>query len=106
MPTSVSRQWARSSLQIHSLQEVNDFVTTATNNILFDATSKRVTALLDYDFACISHPSYEFLRSFDGHGGQFRGWSGEADSEQDALRNAKLHGFPSPLPKSTKDGVD
>ncbi|KFX97972.1 hypothetical protein V490_02512 [Pseudogymnoascus sp. VKM F-3557] len=47
-----------------------------TNNILFDATSNRITALIDYDFACISHPSYEFLRSYDGAGGQSRGRPG------------------------------
>lgn len=51
------------------------------------------------------HPSYEFLRSFDGAGGQFRGWFGDEASEQAALREAKLHGFPSPLPPTTKDGV-
>lgn len=78
----------------------------ATNNILYEPTSMRITALLDYDFSCISHPSYEFLRSFDGYAGQFRGWSGDGDSEQLALHEAKLHGFPSPLPVSTKDGVN
>lgn len=40
-------------------------------NILFDEASGRITALIDYDFSWISHPSYEFLRSFDGLGGQF-----------------------------------
>ncbi|KAL4908172.1 hypothetical protein BDW74DRAFT_97962 [Aspergillus multicolor] len=75
------------------------------NNILYDTSTKRITALIDYDFAYILHPSYEFLRSFDGAGGQFRGWSGDEDSEQSALRDAKLNGFPSPLPESTKDGV-
>ncbi|KFY49725.1 hypothetical protein V495_00484 [Pseudogymnoascus sp. VKM F-4514 (FW-929)] len=69
----------------------------ATNNILFDATSNRVTALIDYDFACISHPLYEFLRSFDGAGGQFKGWSSDEASDAMALRDAKLHGFPLPL---------
>ena len=75
--------------------------------MLYDATTQCITALLDYDFACVSHPSYEFLRSFDGHGGQLRGWSGEECSEQLALRDAKLHGFPSPLPQSSEseDGV-
>jgi hypothetical protein len=66
----------------------------------------RITALLDYDFSCISHPSYEFLRSFDGYAGQFRGWSGDDDSEQLALHKAKLRGFPSPLPVSTEKGVN
>ncbi|OBT60802.1 hypothetical protein VE03_09897 [Pseudogymnoascus sp. 23342-1-I1] len=77
----------------------------AANKILFDGTSNRITALIDYDFACISHPSYEFLRSFDRAGSQFRGWSSDEASEAMALRNAKLHGFPSPLPPTTVDGV-
>ncbi|KAI0550663.1 hypothetical protein F4679DRAFT_594575 [Xylaria curta] len=77
-----------------------------TNNLLFDPSTHRITALLDYDFACIMHRSYEFLRSFDGAGGQFRGWSGDEASEQAALRNAKLNGFPSPLPPSTGDGIN
>ncbi|KAF4634752.1 hypothetical protein G7Y89_g3359 [Cudoniella acicularis] len=75
------------------------------NNLLFDAISGRITALIDYDFACVSHPSYEFLRSFDGAGGQFRGWSSGEASEDMTVREAKLHGFPSPLPPATKDGV-
>ncbi|CAJ2508321.1 Uu.00g133470.m01.CDS01 [Anthostomella pinea] len=77
-----------------------------TNNLLFDSSTQRITALLDYDFTCIMHPSYEFLRSFDGAGGQFRGWSADEAGEQAVLRNAKLHGFPSPLPQPTNDGVD
>jgi hypothetical protein len=77
----------------------------APNNLLYDASTRRITALLDYDFACILHPSYEFLRSFTGTGGQFQGWSDIESSEQSALRDAKLHGFPSPLPEDTKDGV-
>ncbi|KFY73301.1 hypothetical protein V499_06594 [Pseudogymnoascus sp. VKM F-103] len=75
------------------------------NIILFDPKSNRITALIDYDFACMSHPSYEFLRSFDGAGGQFRGWSTDEANDGMALRHAKLHGFPSPLPPTTKDGV-
>lgn len=51
------------------------------------------------------HPSYEFLRSFSGAGGQFQGWFDVESSEQTALRDAKLHGFPSPLPQGTQDGV-
>ncbi|KAH9891373.1 phosphotransferase enzyme family-domain-containing protein [Xylariomycetidae sp. FL2044] len=76
------------------------------NNLLFDPSTQRLTGLIDYDFACILHPSYEFLRSFDGAGGRFQGWSGDEAGEQTALRKAKLHGFPSPLPPSTEDGVD
>ncbi|KFY00530.1 hypothetical protein O988_03270 [Pseudogymnoascus sp. VKM F-3808] len=76
-----------------------------TNNIRFDATSNRITALIDYDFACISHPSYEFLRSSDGAGGQSRGRPGDEAKDAMALRDAKLHGFPSPLPPIMKDGL-
>jgi hypothetical protein len=77
----------------------------ATNNLLFDPDSGRITALLDYDFASILHPMYEFLRSFDGAGGQFQGWSGDESSEDMALRNAKLNGFPTPLPATKEDGI-
>lgn len=65
--------------------------------------SGRITALLDYDFATVSHPAYEFLCSFGGEGYQFPGWMVDEESEMAALRNTKLHGFPSPLPE-TKDG--
>lgn len=82
-----------------------DLYRAAPNNLLYDATSQRITALIDYDFACILHPSYEFSRSFSGAGGQFQGWSDVESSEQTALRDAKLHGFPSPLPQGTKDRV-
>jgi hypothetical protein len=51
------------------------------------------------------HPSYEFLRSFSGAGGQFQGWSDIESTEQTALRDAKLHAFPSPLPQGTTDGI-
>ena len=74
--------------------------------MLYDPKSFRVTALLDFDFASISHPSYEFLRSFDSNGPQILGLSGEEDAEELQLRDAKLHGFPSPLPTSSKGGVD
>ncbi|RDL37149.1 Uncharacterized protein BP5553_04582 [Venustampulla echinocandica] len=77
-----------------------------TNNMLYDPKSQRITALLDYDFACISHPSYEFFRSFNGCGGQFGGWPGDEDNDLLALQDYKLHGFPSPLPLSSNtDGV-
>jgi len=59
--------------------------------------------LIDYDFATILHPSYEFLRSFSGAGGQFRGWYVDEEGDEAALRNAKLHGFPSPLPSTKAD---
>jgi hypothetical protein len=72
---------------------------------LFDPDSGRITGLIDYDFATVLHPSYEFLRSFDRAGGQFRGWDVDEESEEAALRHAKLHGFPSPLPAAKPDGL-
>lgn len=68
----------------------------------------RITGLLDYDFACILHPAYEFFRSFGSNGGQFLGWSGDTtpqEKEARALQNAKLTGqFPSPLPVPVASG--
>jgi thiamine kinase-like enzyme len=77
-----------------------------TNNMLFDVESQRITALLDYDFSCISHPSLEFFRSMHDFGGQFQGWSGDEDNEQLSVREAMLRGFPSQLPQSSERGVD
>ncbi|KAK0637153.1 kinase-like domain-containing protein [Bombardia bombarda] len=74
------------------------------SNILIDADSAQITGLIDYDFACILHPSYEFLRSFSNLGGQFRGWTSDEKGEEAILRDAKLKGkFPSPLPPTIKD---
>lgn len=74
----------------------------ATRNLLYDPTTGRITAVLDYDFASVQHPAYEFFRSFARNGGQLFGWSGDATPEQreaNALRAAKLSGqFPDPLP--------
>src|SRR5687767_8644761 len=72
------------------------------SNLLFDPDLGRITGLIDYDFATILHPSYEFLRSFNA-GGQFRGWYVDEESDEAALREAKLHGFPSPLPPTKAD---
>ncbi|KAL8351109.1 hypothetical protein RB601_000767 [Gaeumannomyces tritici] len=77
-----------------------------TNNILVDPTSGRLTALVDYDFSTILHPSFEFFRSFNGDMGQLQGWSGDVTNESSAmikakmaLREGKLTGtFPNDLP--------
>ncbi|KAJ5784113.1 uncharacterized protein N7518_009790 [Penicillium psychrosexuale] len=68
------------------------------NNLLFDISSGRITGLIDYDFSCVLHPSHEFLCSFGGVGGKFGGWPGIEAREERALKEAKLHGFPDPLP--------
>ncbi|KAH9211854.1 hypothetical protein DL95DRAFT_437065 [Leptodontidium sp. 2 PMI_412] len=79
-----------------------NFSNTTPDNLLYDPTTGRITAFLDYYFASILHPAYEFFRSFGSNGGQFLGWSGDTtlqEIEAEALRNAKLTGqFPSPLP--------
>lgn len=76
----------------------------APNNLLIDPKSQRITALLDYDFSCILHPSWEFFRSFGGAGGSLQVFPGGDSAEQVALRDAKLYGFPSPLPQGSSDG--
>ncbi|KAJ6037280.1 hypothetical protein N7540_001559 [Penicillium herquei] len=59
------------------------------SNLLFDPVSGCITGLIDYDFS--------------GLGGQFCGWTGIEGREQMALKHAKLHGFPDPLPDN-KEG--
>lgn len=76
----------------------------APNNLLFDISSGRITGLIDYDFSCVLHPSYEFLCSFGGIGGKFGGWFGIEAREERVLHQAKLHGFPDPLPDGQQDG--
>ncbi|KYK56499.1 hypothetical protein DCS_03499 [Drechmeria coniospora] len=39
------------------------------NNMLFDNTTKRITALLDFDWACVSHPCDEYLSGLWDIGG-------------------------------------
>jgi hypothetical protein len=40
------------------------------NNMLYDKTTKRITAVLDFDWSCITHPSEEFLTGlWDVRGG-------------------------------------
>lgn len=52
----------------------------------------------------ISHasrtPPSSSSASFHDIGGVLAGWSGDDDAEQRALREAQLHGFPSPLPQA------
>lgn len=71
----------------------------AIDNILYDRQTKKLTAVLDFDFAHISAPADEFFRSL-GHGlGRFPDTRGASPDEL-SLQNAMLHGFPSPLPAS------
>lgn len=93
-----------SHLDLQSRANYSPLHNLVTTNLLFDPLTQRITGLIDYDFACILHPSYEFLRSLGDAGGQFRGWSSDEASEEELLRKAKLYGFPSPLPVTTEGG--
>ncbi|KJZ76369.1 hypothetical protein HIM_04098 [Hirsutella minnesotensis 3608] len=42
------------------------------NNMLFDPESKRITALLDFDWAAVTHPAHEFFTSFHDFKGTTR----------------------------------
>ena len=39
------------------------------NNMLYDSTSKQITALLDFDFSAVTHPAEEFTMSLHDVGG-------------------------------------
>lgn len=47
------------------------------NNILIDPTTCKLTALIDFDFACIAHPAHEFLVSLQDLGGNVMGPYGD-----------------------------
>ena len=61
-------------------------------NILFDEESKRITALIDYDFSLIASQIDEYFYSFHEAGGLLAG-PGEDDEGILALRQCLLHGF-------------
>ncbi|RAL00484.1 phosphotransferase family protein [Aspergillus ibericus CBS 121593] len=63
----------------------------AMNNILISPTTHKLTALLDFDFACIAHPAHEFLVSLQDLGGNIMGPYGE-DPTQGKLSAALLSG--------------
>lgn len=68
--------------------------------MLYDASSGRITALLDYDFSSVLHPSQEFFASFRDVGGHLP----PVSSGSSTFRAAKLSGdFPEPLPPSTEE---
>ncbi|BCS04824.1 phosphotransferase family protein [Aspergillus luchuensis] len=61
------------------------------NNILIDPTTCKLTALIDFDFACIAHPAHEFLVSLQDLGGNVMGPYGE-DPTEGRLAQALLSG--------------
>lgn len=74
----------------------------ATNNLLVDRDTQRITAILDFDWAQVSGVAEEFFRSFGNIYGELPGpYSNQ--TEQLALRHAFLQGFPNPLPSSEFD---
>ena len=46
------------------------------NNILVDPAANKLTGVVDFDFASVSHPSQEFFTSFGDIGGNTGGWQG------------------------------
>lgn len=63
-------------------------------NDLFDPTSNRLTAILDFDFTHIATPANEYFYSFPSiHGLLIGPLEGE---EYEALRQAQLNGFITP----------
>lgn len=63
-----------------------------TSNILVDPDSGKINALIDYDFASVLHPSFEFLRSFDGAGDGFHRPHEDEEGQYPIWREAKLTG--------------
>ncbi|KAL3261020.1 hypothetical protein ABHI18_004076 [Aspergillus niger] len=61
------------------------------NNILIDPSTCKLTALIDFDFACIAHPAHEFLVSLQDLGGNVMGPYGE-DPTEGKLSQALLSG--------------
>ncbi|GKZ81713.1 hypothetical protein AnigIFM56816_006235 [Aspergillus niger] len=61
------------------------------NNILIDPSTCKLTALIDFDFACIAHPAHEFLVSLQDLGGNVMGPYGE-DPTEGKLSEALLSG--------------
>jgi aminoglycoside phosphotransferase (APT) family kinase protein len=57
----------------------------AMNNMLFDKTTNRVTALLDFDFSCVTHPVHEFFIGLWDLGG-------DTHPDNEELRSAILSG--------------
>lgn len=71
------------------------------NNFLFDREAKQITAILDFDWAQIGLAADEMLRSFHKRYARLPG-PYEQDPDRVSLRHALLHGFPSPLPASSR----
>ena len=62
------------------------------NNISVDPATKRISALLDFDWSFVGSPGDEFLRSFFDLGGIP---GPDSEGEELTIRQAILHGFES-----------
>jgi hypothetical protein len=60
----------------------------AMNNVLFDGTTKRITAMLDFDWACVTHPTHEFFTGLWDLGG---GTHPDDQQLQNAVLTGKFH---------------
>jgi hypothetical protein len=92
--------------KVDSLQLANIGPHLATNNLLFDESTLKVTALLDFDFSYVGTIMEEFMLFSFGNmsGGQLPGPL-EVGSQLE-LRKAMLNGFPSPLPIEADSDVE
>ncbi|GKT45788.1 uncharacterized protein ColSpa_05969 [Colletotrichum spaethianum] len=64
-----------------------------TNNILYDPNTKKLTSILDFDWAFISHPCHEFFTSLGDIGGNTGGGTGrDPDLSGGRLGKAMLTG--------------
>ncbi|KAH0430097.1 phosphotransferase enzyme family protein [Colletotrichum camelliae] len=64
-----------------------------TNNIQYDPATKRITGVLDFDWAYVSHPAHEFFTSFGDVGGSTNGGTArDPDLSNGKIAKAMLAG--------------
>ncbi|KAK1447494.1 phosphotransferase enzyme family protein [Colletotrichum melonis] len=82
----------KSGLVVKPIQ-LTDIPLPATNNTLYDTTTKKLTSILDFDFAFVSHPCHEFFTSLGDVGGNTGGGTGrDPDLSGGLLGKAMLTG--------------
>lgn len=65
----------------------------ATNNVQFDPETRRITGVLDFDWAYVSHPAHEFFTSFGDIGGSTNGGTArDPDLSDGKIAKAMLAG--------------
>lgn len=69
-------------------------MTKAMNNVLYDSTTKRVTAILDFDWSSVTHPADEFLAGLWDVGG---GFHEENEFMQDSILTGNFDNAPPDL---------